>query len=71
MKLSRESKDSVSDFSLGEREDGLLVRYEVTEICSDGQAILKRQLYGSWNTREVYCNPEEEIEYILRYVNRS
>ena len=70
MKLRRESKDSVSDFSLGEREEGLLVRYEVTEICSDGQAILKRQLYGSWNTREVYCNPEEEIEYILRYVNK-
>lgn len=70
MKLRRGNKNSVSDFSLGEREQGLLVRYEVTEILPDGQVVLERHLYGSWNSKEVYCNPEEEIEFILRYVNK-
>lgn len=70
MKLRRGNKNSVSDFSLGEREQGLLVRYEVPEILPDGQVVLERHLHSRWNSKEVYCNPEEEIEFILRYVNK-
>ena len=70
MLLRRQAKQMNLDFSFGEKDDGFLVRYEVTDMHHDGLAFLNRQLNGTWNPKESYCKPEEEIEYILRFVNK-
>ena len=70
MLLRRQAKQIHLDFSFGEKEDGFLVRYELSDIHQDGKAFLNRQLNGSWNPKEVFCKPEEEIEYVLRFVNK-
>ena len=70
MLLRRQAKQIHLDFSFGEKEDGFLVRYELRDIHQDGKAFLNRQLNGLWNPKEVFCKPEEEIEYVLRFVNK-
>lgn len=70
MLLRRQSSKIDLDFSFGEKEDGFLVRYILIDIHHNGIAFLNRQLYGSWNPKEIFCKPEEEIEYILRFVNK-
>ena len=58
------------DFSFGDKYEGFLIKYVVKDIDQDGFAYLDRRLDGSWNTDERYCKPQEEIEYILQFVNR-
>lgn len=70
MLLRRNAKQMNFDFSFGEKDEGFLVRYEVRDIHHDGLAFIDRQLNGSWNPKESYSKPEEEIEYILRFVNK-
>lgn len=70
MLLRRQAKHINLDFSFGEKQDGFLVRYEMTDMHHDGLACLNKQLYGSWNPNENYCQPKEEIGYILRFVNK-
>ncbi len=70
MLLRRNAKQKNLEFSFGEKDDGFLVRYVVTDINHNGLAILDRQLNGSWNPKESYNKPQEEIDYILRFVNK-
>ena len=70
MLLKREATQMHLSFSFGEKEDGFLVCYEVNNIQHNGQAFINRQLDGTWNPKEPYCEPEEEIEYILQFVNK-
>ena len=70
MLLRRQAKQMNLDFTFGEKDDGFQVRYEMTDMHQDGLAFLNRQLYGSWDPKETYCKPDEEIEYILRFVNK-
>ena len=70
MLLRQQAKQQVLDFSFGEKDEGFLVRYELRDVHHDGQAFLDRQLNGSWNPKESFCKAEEEIAYILRFVNK-
>lgn len=70
MLLRRQAKQTNLDFSFGEKEDGFLVWYKMTDMHHDGLAFLNRHFYGTWNPNESYCKPEEEIEYILSFVNK-
>lgn len=70
MLLRRQAKQMNLDFSFGEKDDGFQVRYKMIDMHHDGFAFLNRQLNGTWNPKENYCKPEEEIEYILRFVNK-
>lgn len=70
MLLRKQAKQMNLDFSFGEKEDGFLVRYEMIDMHHDGWALLNRQLSGRWNPKETFCNPKEEIEYIMRFVNK-
>jgi len=70
MMLRRRYKDPALNFSFGEKEDGYQVRYVANDVHHDGQVFLERRMNGSWDSKENYTKPEEEIEYILRYVNK-
>lgn len=70
MLLRRNVEQMNLDFSFGEKDDGFLVRYVLKDIYNDGLAHIDRQLNGSWNPKESYSKPREEIEYILNFVNK-
>lgn len=70
MILRCDAKISNFVFSFGEKVDGLLVKYIVGGIDDDGKVLLDCRHYMSWDTRETYCNPEEEIEFMLSFVNK-
>lgn len=70
MILRRNNNRSRLNFSFGDKDNSLLVRYEVKDVHHDGRAYIERQLNYSWNPNEVYCKPFEEIEYILGFVNK-
>lgn len=70
MLLRRDIKQMYFDFSFGEKTDGFLVKYVVTDVHHDGMVFLDRKLYGSWNQDEFFCKPKEEMEFILSFVNK-
>ena len=69
MILRREYDNPYINFSFGEKDDGYLVYYQVNVVNPDGMALIERRLNGVWNNNEKYVKPEEEIQYILKYVN--
>lgn len=70
MMLKRNINKVPFDYSFGEKDDGFLVWYVVNDMHHDGLAFLDRQLHGSWTSKETFSKPEEEIEYIIRFVNK-
>lgn len=70
MILRRNNNHFRLNFSFGDKDNGLLVRYIVKDFHHDGRAYIERQLNYSWNPDEDYCKPTEEIEYILGFVNK-
>lgn len=70
MLLRRDANHINLDFSFGEKDDGFLVRYKVKDVHPDGLAFLDRELNGTWDPKESVCIPQEEIEYILRFVKK-
>ena len=70
MILRRGEKFINHDFSFGEKESGFLVKYAIKDVHHDGLAFLDRHFDGSWDSRDGYCNPQEEIEYVLKFVNK-
>jgi hypothetical protein len=57
-------------FTFGEKKDGYLETYEVTDCHHDGQAFIKTQLMMDWDSQEKFDKPEVEIEYIMGNVNK-
>lgn len=71
MMLRRNMEQAIFDFSFGAREEGgYLVRYHVKDIDNNGLAPCKKLLFGSWDKRATYPKPEDEIGYILGFVNQ-
>ena len=56
-------------FSFGMREEGAVIVYSVSEVHDDGFAIIGRQYYLAWD-RNSTIKPEEELDYMLQYVDR-
>lgn len=58
------------DFSFGEKENGFQIHYVATVDNSYEMATIRSEYYMSWDTREKPCDPKEEIEFILQFVNK-
>ena len=52
------------------RLEGVNVLYLVKDIHHDGRAYLENHLSSGNGLRDLICKPEDEIEYILRFVNK-
>lgn len=59
-----------NEFSFGNKQDFYLVRYELTNIKNDGTASVKKRLFSEWNPMEQYCQPEDDVKYILNHVSK-
>lgn len=71
MMLKRKSKQPPLEFSFGEKDENrFLISYEINDIHHDGRAFLERHLSSGNGRKNTLCKPEEEIEYILRFVNK-
>ena len=70
MLLKRNATQMHLSFSFGEKDEGYLVCYVVNNIYHNGEAFINRQIDDTWDHKEPYCEPEEEIEYILQFVNK-
>ena len=69
MLINRKAKQVKLEFSLGEKEEGYWVMYQVRDINHDGLAFLNRQYLGSGDSKRI-IKPDEEIDYVLQYVNQ-
>lgn len=70
MMLRRNSRNAVNEIYMGEIEQGYYAIYEVTGIHPDGQVSLSRHLYSGGNPSSNLCKPEDEMSFILQYVNK-
>ncbi len=71
MLLRRKSKQTSLEFSFGDKDEhSFLVSYEISDIHHDGRAFLENHLSSGNGRRETICKPEDEIEYILCFVNK-
>ena len=71
MLLRRNSKQTSLEFSFGDKDENrFLVSYEISDIHHDGRAFLENHLSSGNGRRDTICKPEDEIEYILRFVNK-
>lgn len=70
MMLRKKLLSTSLDFTFGEKKDGYLETYEVTDCHHDAQAFMKTQLMMGWDSKERFDKPEVEIEYIMGYVNK-
>ena len=70
MMLKRGGKDTSLNFSFGDKDDGFLVRYNVNDVHHDGLAFIEELRQMGWNVKDDYLNPQEEIEYIMKFVNK-
>lgn len=70
MMLRKNMLSTSLDFTFGEKKDGYLEAYTVTDSHHDGQAFIKTQLMMVWDSKERFDKPEVEIEYIMGYVNK-
>lgn len=70
MMLRRGTKKGPLSFTFGEKDNNNLVSYVINDYHHDGKAFVERQLYGSWDRRENYDKPKEEIDYIMQFVNQ-
>ena len=71
MLLRRNRKQTPLEFSFGDKDEHRsLVSYEINDIHCDGRAFLKNHLSSGNGLRGIICKPEDEIEYILRFVNK-
>ena len=71
MLLRRNNKQPTLEFSFGDRDENrFLISYEINDIHHDGRAFIEHHLSSGNGRKNTLCKPEEEIEYILRFVNR-
>lgn len=70
MMLKRNYIKSSMDFSFGETQSGFLIRYEAYQVSHDGTAVIEDRMFANWNPKESFWKPQEEMEYILQYVNK-
>ena len=71
MLLRRSIKQTPLEFSFGEKDENrFLISYEINDIHHDGRAYIERKLSSGNGRKNTICNPEEEIGFILRFVNR-
>ncbi len=71
MLLRRNRKQAPLIFSFGDKDEHrFLVSYEINDIHHDGRSFLEGHLSSGNGLREIICNPEDEIEFILRFVNK-
>lgn len=71
MLLRRDSKHSTLEFSFGEKDKNqFLISYDINDINHDGRSFIERHLSSGNGRMNTLCKPDEEIEYILRHVNR-
>lgn len=71
MLLRRDRKQIPLAFSFGDKDEHkMLVSYQINDIHHDGRAFLDNHLSSGNGLRNIICKPEDEIEYILRFVNK-
>lgn len=70
MMLRKKYREAVSEFTLGERREGYYEVYEVKDVLPDGQVSLKKMLYSGMDPSQIMCRPEDDIQYLLQYVNK-
>lgn len=70
MMLRREYQEPFLIISFGEEINGNHVKYIVNKVSPDGSAIIEQQMFSGRNLEENYTKPAEEMEFILRYVNK-
>ena len=71
MLLRRKSKQTSIEFSFGDKDEHRsLISYKICDVHHDGRVFLESHLSSGIGRGETICKPEDEIEYILRYVNK-
>lgn len=71
MLLRRNKNQLPLEFSFGEKDENLfLISYQINDIHYDGRAFLKSYLSSGNGRKYTLCTPEDEINYILRFVNK-
>lgn len=69
MMLRKNLHEGCLFFSFGQKEQGYTVVYCVEDYHQDGIAYIRDQIVGSWSPRDI-SKPEEEMEYIVGFVNK-
>lgn len=71
MLLRRRYKQAPLKFSFGEKDENrFLISYEISDIHHDGRAFLESHLSSDNVRGGTICKPQDEVEYILRFVNK-
>lgn len=69
MMLRNNRRDGCYYFSFGKKEGGYLVTYCIEDYHEDGVAYITQENSVGWGSSQI-SKPQEEIEYILGFVNK-
>ncbi len=71
MILRRNCKELKLEFSFGKKnENRFLEIYNLDDYSYDGRVFFRQRLNGGTVLKQTICKPEDEIKYILSFVNR-